>query len=173
MYGIPTSRASCGHRVKYSTATRPSRRQATIPRRRQHPFIKSSANNERPVVLVVDDDPDARVIYSTYLRAVGCQVFTANDGIAAVDKATTLLPDIIVMDLAMPRVDGWEAIRRLNDSSWTRRIPIVAVSAVPASRETAFKAGCDAYLIKPCDPQVVWAQICAILKLRNTPLAPV
>jgi len=117
-----------------------------------------------PVVLVVDDDPDARIIYSTYLRAKGCEVYVAHDGLGAVQKAIDLLPDIIVMDLAMPRVDGWEAIRRLRDSSWTRGIPIVAVSAVPISRETAFEAGCDAYLSKPCEPDVVWRQIGALLK---------
>ena len=119
-------------------------------------------------MLVVDDDPDARTIFSVYLRAVGCDVFTGNDGRAAVDKAIDLLPDVIVMDLAMPRVDGWEAIRRIRGSSWTRQIPIVAVSAVPVSRETAFEAGCAAYLTKPCEPQVLWAQIRALLKLPET-----
>jgi len=123
---------------------------------------------ERPVVLVVDDDADARVIFSTYLRAMGCDVFTANDGRIAVEKATELLPDLIVMDLAMPGVDGWEAIRRLHESSWTRRIPIVAVSAVPVSRTTAFEAGCDAYLAKPCEPPVLWSQIRALLRLPAT-----
>jgi two-component system cell cycle response regulator DivK len=126
---------------------------------------------DRPVVLVVDDDPDARAIYATYLRAMGCEVFTANDGRSAIEKSTALLPDIILMDLAMPRLDGWEAIRQLNQSSWTRRIPVVAISAVPESRHTAFQAGCSAYLSKPCEPQVVWAQICGILKLPCTPAA--
>ena len=80
---------------------------------------RPDAGTDKPVVLVVDDDSDARMIYSIYLRAMGCDVFTGQDGRAAVDKATDLLPDLIVMDLAMPRVDGWEAIRRLRESSWT------------------------------------------------------
>jgi len=129
------------------------------------------AGDERPVVLVVDDDADARTIYSTYLRAMGCDVFTAEDGRPAVEKATDLLPDLIVMDLAMPRVDGWEAIRRLHESSWTRLIPIVVVSAVPVSRQTAFEAGCDAYLTKPCEPQVLWSQVRALLKLPARSIA--
>jgi two-component system cell cycle response regulator DivK len=120
---------------------------------------------EKPIVLVVDDDPDCRTIYAMYLRSVGCEVLTANDGRAAVDKTNALWPDVIVMDLAMPYVDGWEAIRRLHDSSWTRQIPIIAVSAVPTSRDTAFEAGCDAYLAKPCDPAIVWSQIRALLRL--------
>jgi|SRR5712692_10102901 len=96
---------------------------------------------------------------------MGCEAFTAADGRTAIEKATQLLPDIIVMDLAMPGLDGWEAIRRLRDSSWTRQILIVAVSAVEVSRHTAFEAGCDAYLTKPCEPPILWAQIRTLLKL--------
>src|SRR5262245_10959838 len=106
-----------------------------------------------PAVLVADDDPDARGIYSAYLRAKGCVVFTATDGRAAVEKAKQLGPHIVVMDLAMPRVDGFEAIRRLRDSSWTRELPVIAISAVPLSQEEALEAGCDAYLTKPVEPE--------------------
>jgi two-component system, cell cycle response regulator DivK len=124
---------------------------------------------QEPVVLVVDDDFDARTIYSIYLQAVGCSVFVASDGRTALDKADELTPDVIVMDLAMPRLDGWEAIRRLRQSSWTREIPIIAISAVPQSRETAFEAGCDAYLSKPCEPKVLWTQIQTLLQLPSEP----
>jgi len=137
-------------------------------RQRQVPGTVPPVEREKPVVLVVDDDPDCRTMYSMFLHAAGCEVFTANDGRAALEKAIDLLPHVIVMDLAMPRVDGWEAIRRLRDSSWTRKIPIIAISAAPMSRETAFEAGCDAYLSKPCDPQTVWSQIRSILKLPDT-----
>jgi CheY-like chemotaxis protein len=102
------------------------------------------------------------------LRAKGCDVFTAKDGREALEKANDLWPDVIVMDLAMPHVDGWEAIRRLNESSWTREIPIVAVSAVPYSRQTALAAGCDAYLAKPCDPQTLWTQVRTLLGLPDS-----
>jgi len=119
-------------------------------------------------VLVVDDDADARTIYAMSLRAKGCEVFTAKDGREGLEKANGLWPDVIVMDLAMPGVDGWEAIRRLNESSWTREIPIVAVSAVPHSRQTALAAGCDAYLTKPCDPQILWSQVRALLGLPDS-----
>ncbi|PWT82951.1 MAG: response regulator [Blastocatellia bacterium] len=129
--------------------------------------MQRSTRDQKPIVLVADDDVDARTIYSTYLRAVGCAVFTANDGRRAVEKADELTPDIIVMDLAMPRVDGWEAIRRLRHSSWTCEIPIIVLSAVPMSRETAFDAGCDAYLTKPCEPTVLWTQICKLLQLSQ------
>jgi CheY-like chemotaxis protein len=113
----------------------------------------------------VDDDADTRIIFSQYLRMMGCATFTASDGGTAVDKARDLCPDVIIMDLAMPYVDGWEAIRQLRSSSWTQRIPIIAISAVPMSRNAAFEAGCDAYLSKPCTPDVLWAQIRALLRL--------
>ena len=127
----------------------------------------SAVFREKPIVLIVDDDLDARTIYSTYLRAVGCTVFTAIDGRAAVAKADELAPDLVVMDLAMPRMDGWEAMRRLRRSSWTREMPIVVLSAVEQSRETAFAAGCNAYLTKPCEPSVLWSQIQSLLRLQS------
>jgi two-component system, cell cycle response regulator DivK len=150
-------------------------RRTTDPGRRRDSatVTRSVEPGSNPAVLVVDDDPDARMIYAIYLRAMGCEVFTGDDGRAAVDKAIDLLPDVIVMDLAMPRVDGWEAIRRLRESSWTRQIPVVAVSAVPESRQSAFDAGCDAYLTKPCEPQVLWAQIRALLHLPQAGSVPV
>jgi len=122
-----------------------------------------------PAVLVVDDDADARGIYSAYLRSKGFIVFTAVDGRTAIEKAKTLGPDIVVMDLAMPHVDGFEAIRRLRESSWTRRLPVIAVSAIPLSQEAALAAGCDAYLAKPLPPDILWRQICSILRLSGAP----
>lgn len=107
-----------------------------------------------------------------FLRAQGCEVATASDGYEALRKAAELWPDVIAMDLAMPRLDGWEAIRRLHESSWTRRIPTIAVSAVPLSREEAFAAGCDAYLAKPVDPQVLWSQIRAMLRMTDPDAQP-
>jgi CheY-like chemotaxis protein len=103
-------------------------------------------------------------MYGEYLRAKGWVVFTASDGRAAIQKANDLGPDIIVMDLAMPRVDGFEAIRRLRESSWTRRLPILAISAVPLSEDEAMRAGCDAYLAKPVEPHALFLQICSMLR---------
>ena len=142
---------------------------SVVNRRITDRLVDRTVGPQKPVVLVVDDDFDARTIYSIYLKAVGCSVFVASDGRAALDKADELSPDVIVMDLAMPRLDGWEAIRRLRRSSWTRAIPIIAVSAVPLSRETAFEAGCDAYLTKPCEPKVLWTQIRNLLRLPSEP----
>src|SRR5262245_23371007 len=93
--------------------------------------------HDRPLILVADDDRDARSIYREYLRAKGYTVITAPDGRAAVDQAVRHHPDVIVMDLAMPRMDGLTAIRHLRRQEPTRRVPIIALTALPTSRDSA------------------------------------
>ena len=101
----------------------------------------------------MDDDADARRIYSEYLRMKGWVVFTAANGRTGLDKAEELIPDVIVLDLAMPRVDGWTVLKHLRESSWTTNIPVVVVTASMTARDEAFQAGCDAFLLKPCPPE--------------------
>jgi two-component system, cell cycle response regulator DivK len=135
---------------------RDARLAATMPKRRL-----------RPHVLIVDDDRDARAIYRAYLQHTGCRVRTAPDGVRAIDKAHRDPPDVIVMDLAMPRLDGWTASRSLKGSPATRHIPIIAVSAAPQAGEGARAAGCDGFLAKPCQPDLLWWEIRALLKPRS------
>jgi CheY-like chemotaxis protein len=120
------------------------------------------------LVLVVDDDVDARRIYAEYLRSKGLTVSTAADGRKAIEKANDLKPDVVVLDLAMPRVDGWTVLKNLRGSSWTRTIPIIVVSAVTDGRDEAFYLGCDGFLTKPCPPEVVWLQILAMFRVART-----
>jgi len=122
-----------------------------------------NVRTRRPVVLVVDDDRDARDMYGMYLKAMGCRVYTARDGLVAIQKARLRHPDVIVMDLAMPRLDGWGATARLKGERRTRDIPIIALSAVQISRASARAAGCDGYLAKPCMPALLWWEIQAVL----------
>ena len=132
------------------------------------PTVNASENptvpaSHRPLVLFVDDDRDAREIYRQYLRAMGCRVITARDGGAAIDQAILYRPDIIVMDLAMPHMDGLTATRHLRRWEKTRRVPIIALTAVQTSRDSARKAGCDAFLAKPCLPELLWWEVRALL----------
>src|ERR1043166_8537387 len=119
--------------------------------------------------LIVDDDPDARRMYSDYLKSKGLTCYTAGDGRAGIDKANDLKPDVIVLDLAMPRVDGWTVLKHMRGSSWPAPITIVVVTALVTTRDEAFQAGCDAYLTKPCPPEIVWLQIRALLRAREGP----
>ena len=118
-------------------------------------------------VLIVDDDRDARSMYGMYLRHVGCRVRTARDGRVAITKANNWTPDVIVMDLAMPRLDGWTASRWLKSSPATAHIPIIALSAAAEAREDARAAGCDGFLAKPCQPDLLWWEIRALLDPRS------
>ena len=124
-------------------------------------------NPETLCVIVIEDDLDARQIYSEYLRMKGWTVFTAPDGRLGINKTMELTPDVVVLDLAMPKVDGWTVLKQLRESSMTSQIPVVIISALSDARDAAFVAGCDAYLSKPCPPDVLHLQLRALLRLRS------
>ena len=107
-----------------------------------------------PLILVVDDYQDAREMYAEYLQFSGFRVAEAKNGNEAVEKAFALKPDLILMDLSLPGMDGWEATRRLKADEATRRIPVVALTghALAGASEGAKKAGCDSFVTKPCLP---------------------
>src|SRR4249919_1453945 len=85
-------------------------------------------NGERPRVLLVDDYPDAREMYSEYLKFSGFDVVEASNGVEALQRAIENTPDIILMDLSLPVMDGWEATRRLKEDARTSGIPVVALT---------------------------------------------
>jgi CheY-like chemotaxis protein len=107
-----------------------------------------------PLILVVDDYQDAREMYAEYLQYSGFRVAEARNGNEAVAQARSLKPDLILMDLSLPGMDGWEATRVLKADDETRRIPIVALTghALAGASEGARKAGCDSFVTKPCLP---------------------
>jgi len=86
--------------------------------------------DNRLLALVVDDDLDTREMYGTYLKTSGLRVLLATNGIEAIEVSERERPDVIVMDLMMPHLDGWEASRRLKADGRTRRIPIIACTGV-------------------------------------------
>jgi CheY-like chemotaxis protein len=105
------------------------------------------------VILVVDDTSDTRDLYSLYLTSRGFKVPTAHDGLTGIEAACRHQPDVIVMDLSMPGVDGLEATRRLKADVRTSHIPVLMLTAYPlhAVRDGALD-GADAFLTKPCLP---------------------
>ena len=107
-----------------------------------------------PLILVVDDYQDAREMYAEYLQFSGFRVAEARNGNEAVTQARTLRPDLILMDLSLPGMDGWEATRVLKADETTKHIPIVALTghALAGASEGARKAGCDSFVTKPCLP---------------------
>lgn len=107
-----------------------------------------------PLILVVDDYQDAREMYAEYLQFSGFRVAEARNGNEAVSQAFELKPDLILMDLSLPGMDGWEATRVLKADDRTRHIPVVALTghALAGALEGAKKAGCDSFVTKPCLP---------------------
>jgi two-component system cell cycle response regulator DivK len=122
-----------------------------------------------PLVLVVEDYQDAREMYAAYLQFSGYRVAEATNGLEAIDRAQELMPDIILMDLALPKMDGWEATRRLKMNDKTRHIPIVALTghALAGHAEGARQAGCDSFVTKPCLPDALVAEIKRMLASRD------
>jgi two-component system cell cycle response regulator DivK len=124
-------------------------------------------------ILVVDDYPDALDIWGLYLRAHGYDVETASDGLEAVDKAQTQHPDVIVLDLELPGISGFEAAVRLRQGRDTAAIPLIAATGYSHGRQLnqAKASGFDSIMIKPCDPAALVAEIERLLALSATQVA--
>jgi two-component system, cell cycle response regulator DivK len=124
-----------------------------------------------PLVLVVDDFPDNRDMYMQYLEFSGMRVAEAQNGHEALQQAFALLPDLIVMDLSLPGLDGWEATRRLKADPRTQAIPVIALTghALAGHSKGAIEAGCDAFITKPCLPERLLEEIRKMLDSRPAP----
>lgn len=124
-----------------------------------------AGSDKGPLVLIVDDVQDNRMIYVLFLKFSGFRIAEAENGEEALRQAEALLPDIIVMDLSLPVMDGWEATRRLKRDPRTKRIPIVVLTghALPEHAQAARDAGCDLVITKPCLPDQLLEAIRRIL----------
>jgi two-component system, cell cycle response regulator DivK len=115
----------------------------------------------KKTVLLVEDNEDNLVIYSTILRHAGFEVIEARDGQAGIETAKARHPGLILMDVSIPIIDGWEATRRLKADPATADIPIIALTAhaLASDQLKAAEAGCDGYIAKPAEPRVVAATV--------------
>lgn len=123
------------------------------------------ATPERATILIVDDTPDGREIYSLYLQSKGFAVLTARDGSEGVEMARQHQPDVVVMDIAMARLDGIAATKRLKRDARTRRTPVIVLTAYPGKpvQQQALEAGASAFLTKPCLPEELETHIRRLL----------
>jgi len=112
-------------------------------------------------ILLVEDHEDNRIVYRTVLQHFGYTVLEAFDGEEGIRRAREELPDLILMDISIPRIDGWEATRMLKADPATQRIPIIALTAhaLPEDRAQAVSVGCDGYLAKPIEPRRVLEEV--------------
>jgi two-component system cell cycle response regulator DivK len=125
---------------------------------------------EPAVVLIVEDHKDNRAIYRTILEHDGYRVVEAADGETGIAAAHDERPDLILMDISLPGLNGWEATRRLKASRETESIPIVAVTAhaMNGDREKSLSAGCASYVSKPATPQRILEVVRAFIGPPDT-----
>lgn len=126
-------------------------------------------------ILIVDDYPDALDIWALYLRSMGYRVSTASDGAAAIMQAERLLPDLIVLDLELPQVSGFDVAKHLRANPDTQFIPLIAATGYShrGQLDRARAAGFDLIVIKPADPDFLVAEIERLLQSsENLPIQP-
>jgi two-component system, cell cycle response regulator DivK len=111
--------------------------------------------------IIVDDHGDTRAGYAEFLSAFGFEVRTAGEADELRGILGEWMPDAIVLDLQLPRTDGWQLTREIKKDPLTKRIAVIVVSAcvLPAERAAAYEAGCDAFINKPCDPMVILEEL--------------
>jgi CheY-like chemotaxis protein len=136
-----------------------------MPRTDELPGTEEPA---RPVVLIAEDQLELRQLYVQHLMMSGFDVIEAGNGAEAIDLTASRLPDVILMDLSMPIVDGWEATKRLRADTRTAHIPVVALTAHDGSGELqrATSAGCDWFVPKPCPPAALITEVRRVLSAR-------
>jgi CheY-like chemotaxis protein len=126
----------------------------------------------RPRLLLVEDRADIFELYRNLLSSLGYEVAGATDGEVAIEQAQRLLPDLIVMDHGLPKLDGCEATRRLKADTRTRHIPIVMVSGYVQAEVMARAAGCDAFFVKPLPLDRLVEEVRARLPALEEPASP-
>jgi|SoiMetStandDraft_2_1073263.scaffolds.fasta_scaffold95862_2 two-component system, cell cycle response regulator DivK len=135
--------------------------------------VTPTDKNGKPLVLIVEDHADTRTLLRYLIEAHNCAVAEAEDGEQAVQLAELLVPDLILMDTSLPRLDGFEATRRIRGLHGERRVPIIFISgyAQPEYRAAALATGGDDYFVKPID--VGELEMAMERRLQSTPVRAV
>jgi DNA-binding response OmpR family regulator len=125
-------------------------------------------DNGQPLILIADDDPDILALVSFRLQKAGYEIVQARNGEEAVQAALERRPDLAILDVMMPRVDGYEATRRLRQHEETKRMPVILLTARVQEDDIArgFDAGADDYVKKPFSPQELGSRVQAVLGRR-------
>ena len=131
--------------------------------------LRPGPKRERPLVLIVEDQQDLRQLYAQELTLGGFDVIEAGNGAEAITHTSTQSPDVVLMDLSLPVVDGWEATRRLKADEKTAHIPVVALTAHDGAGELqrATSAGCDWFVPKPCPPHALITEVRRVLAAKE------
>lgn len=117
--------------------------------------------DEAPLILIIDDTEDNREVYVQFFRHQGWRVSAAEDGIEGLRMASEQLPSLIVLDLGLPKMDGWQVAEQLKGNAATSHIPIIACTghSGPELKKRALAAGVSEYVVKPCLPADLVAHV--------------
>jgi len=127
---------------------------------------RATTRRKTLTILVVDDSQDICAMYAQHFRHMGATVLTAKDGVEALQLTHLYQPDAVLLDMAMPRLTGWEVASSMKKHEQTKNIPIIALTGqmFPGAKELALRTGADFYLSKPCLPDVAFATIMELLR---------
>lgn len=123
----------------------------------------------RREIVLVEDESDFQQLYLARLKVMGFDVRLAQDGLQAIETVQKYSPDLILLDMMLPKVNGFKVCAELKDNRSTKDIPIIAISALhePVFRRKAIDCGADAYFVKPLDWDVLDGKIKKLLKMNN------
>jgi len=123
----------------------------------------------RPLILCVEDNEDSRALYAAFLTRAGFRVTEASNGAEGLERAQAVRPDLIVLDISLPVMDGREMLRRLRDADPSQTVPVIVVTgqAYPEHWRDAIDRGCDAYLTKPCPLGDLLAAVLKVISLKR------
>jgi CheY-like chemotaxis protein len=147
--------------LSHSASRDPQPRPLRVPVPRMSPVQPPLSGDEEraPVVLIAEDHEDSRDALRTLLDAFGFRVIEAGNGREAVERALADQPDVILMDMMMPFVDGFQATRQIRAAEGARHVPILAITAMEGARQRVLEAGCDDLVPKPLDVRAFLQQI--------------
>jgi two-component system, cell cycle response regulator DivK len=122
---------------------------------------ESAGASSSSLILIADDVADNRALYARAMAVAGLRCALAEDGEECLQRARDLSPNLIVMDLSLPKLDGLEATRRLKADEVTKHIPVIALTAYgwETVKQDAYRYGCEAFLVKPCSPEDLLKEI--------------
>ena len=125
--------------------------------------------DNRPRVVIADDDPDIRRLVEMTVTNAGCDVTVASDGEEALERVRDSVPDLVILDVLMPRMDGWEVARALKSDPATREVPVMFLTSRGQEHDVleGFDSGAVDYMVKPFSPRELQVRVRAVLAKRQ------
>jgi len=131
--------------------------------------MQMDEQESRPRVVIADDDPDIRRLVEMTVTNAGCDVTVASDGEEALERVRETKPDLIILDVLMPRMDGWEVARALKSDPATREVPVMFLTSRGQEHDVleGFDSGAVDYMVKPFSPRELQVRVRAVLAKRQ------